>query len=83
MSAFTDPEKERLMADVADIKRGLYGDTNNKTKGIVERVGNIEMWITKSNLKIAYVSGGILVVVVAFKAAWAWMLSWFDGSGHK
>lgn len=56
------------------LELGMYGDEKNGVRGIIERVTHIEKWITNSKLKIAWLSGGVAVVVVALKMAWEWIV---------
>jgi hypothetical protein len=55
------------------IERALYGDKENRVKGLMERTTNIETWITKSNLKIAYVTGMVVVATYFTSVAWEWL----------
>lgn len=56
------------------IERGLYGDEINKVKGIIERVEKIEIWISNHNLKTAYLSGAVAVIVLSIKIGIDWLI---------
>jgi hypothetical protein len=57
------------------IERGLYGDQQNKVKGLIERVETIERWIMQHNIKTAYISGITAAVIVMLKVGWDWICS--------
>jgi len=81
MTNLDDDEKRRLFQTLdlhtrqnEAIDRGLYGDKVNKVKGALDRIEAIELWITKHNLKTAYVSGATATAMIAAKMFWDWMV---------
>lgn len=87
MSQLTEDEKNRLFLTLdlhteqnkemkkqnENIERALYGDEKNKVKGLLERVGTIEGWITDSKAKIVFWSGAAFGVLMVVKALWDWI----------
>lgn len=77
MSQLSEDEKNRLFMTLdlhtkqnETLMRGMYGDEENKVKGLMDRTEHIEAWITRSKMKIAWLSGSMAVVVIGLKMAW-------------
>lgn len=65
------PEREQqLFDDVGAIKRAVIGDEPTGQVGLVKRVGALEVWRDKWQIKTAGVVGGAGVVGVLLKYLW-------------
>lgn len=89
MSQLSEDEKTRLFMTLdkhteqnEKIERGLYGDEPNNVKGALDQieelrsqVRGIQSWISKHNLKTAYMSGFVACVVIGAKMFWDWLMA--------
>lgn len=79
-------DEETLLADVREIKRGLFGDTNFEQSGLVHEVTVLKAWKKNVQSKVAYFSGAIGVILwlvsMGFNAFWAWLTAFFENH-HK
>lgn len=81
MPQLTDDEKNRLFdtldaqtRQLQSLERGMYGDKDNRVKGVLDRLAHIEAWVTRSKMKIAYISGAVGAAVVGLKMGWDWIV---------
>ncbi len=56
-----------LKADMTDIKSAVIGDANLRRKGLIERVEDIETRFSRLDLRIASVTGAVVVVTFIVK----------------
>lgn len=59
----SENEKKELFRMLGRLDRGVYGDPENKQKGLIDRVGRIEA-IVKKVQKYAWIVFGIIVGAV-------------------
>lgn len=69
---FTDEEKEILLRDVAEIKRGLYGESHNNQDGVIKRVSKLEEWKGSIDQKLIWVSGAFATIT-----GMKWFYDWW------
>lgn len=86
MPQLTDDEKARLFMTLdaqteqlttlekktEKIERGMYGDTDNGSKGLIHDMKFVKAWIADHKLKVAYLTGIFTTIGFALKALWEW-----------
>lgn len=80
MGNMTEDEKGRLFAtldaqtnQLRRLEMGMYGDEKLGHKGLVKDMEYVLRWITKSKVKIAWVSGFCTAIGFGIKGLWDWI----------
>lgn len=74
----TTNEEKQLLDDVAQIKRGLFGESNLDQPGLVHDVTELKKWRSEVKLKSAFLTGVGVAAAFIFERAWEWLTG-----GHK
>lgn len=80
----TQDQETKLLNDVAEIKRGLFGDEQFEQSGLVHEVSILKKWQSGIQKKVFIVSGGagvlLWIICQALNGFWVWLTALKD---HK
>lgn len=78
----TADEKKRIFMTldaqtvlIEKFDRGMYGDKENRVKGLNDRVETIESYILKTKFKVTFIAGACAVVSFEAHRLWEWCLA--------
>lgn len=66
----TPQGEQQLLEDVAEIKRGLFGDPRLQQPGVISRLSSVEKWIDNAKLQTAKVVGVCMGVAYVVGLLW-------------
>ena len=70
MDRLTSEQIGKLLEDVALIKRAVVGEEMTGHSGLVAEVRDLKNWRSKLDLRVASVTGGVMILGFVIKYLW-------------
>lgn len=71
MNADESDQLKVIADDVREIRQAVIGDSKIGLPGLVNEMKTVKRWQARMDIRVATISGGVAVAVVAIKAVWS------------